>query len=682
MSGTKYGAYFGIFNIQGYGAKIDGQFVADGAMVSPTAVLTSVSGKFVAGDVGKLITVAGAGAAGVTLYTTILSFQSTTQVTLAAANASGGSVSAKNVFWGTDDLAAINLARNAAQAVGGVVYCPAVNNGICMVSGQITMSPAASATVDVLVASLISDSIPGRIGDVVTDLSGFSIVPAGAFASGTLVLDYVSLNNTTSLNGGQVRGISFICQGVAAGVRISNVRRFRCSDLNIDHANTPTLGGSVTGAFNVLQQNATASAYSIYDNINTSYSAKDGIVHNAKADDIFSNCYDLNAANIAYNCSGSARWIACHYEVSAIGWQISGGNGTNICVACEYFGQPTSNVVQLTSAASAVNPVTFIGCWFSNAPGAAPGEVGGSIVRVMDSGFAVLAQFVGCFFRASANTSDFVYVDPAVRAGSQVKFQNCNFGGVVTTNKFNDASGQSVLGFDHSTGIITTYDGVIPSASGYSIQNNANTFSNWLVLNTGALAGRGPISVPPSLAGTVAATSYGTIPVKIAENRVSVGGSITQITFGSLPSGFRHLLLEWYCRTDAAVVTATLTLRFNAVSTNTYDFEFINADAAVVTATEALTQSAIQIANMPGASATANYFAAGEAKIKYYGGAVGNKLVVADNVYATSDLTTKQFRESYMGKWRTAGTAITEVDVINNNGFFVIDSLFTLWGIP
>lgn len=100
-----------------YGAKGDGQFVLDGAMGTGSAVLTSASGKFTSGDVGKLVMVYGAATAAVTnLVTTIASFQSATQVTLAAANASGGSISGALVLWASDDTAHIQAAINAALA--------------------------------------------------------------------------------------------------------------------------------------------------------------------------------------------------------------------------------------------------------------------------------------------------------------------------------------------------------------------------------------------------------------------------------------------------------------------------------------------------------------------------------------------------------------------------------------
>jgi hypothetical protein len=114
-----------VFKITDHGAVSDYHFIANAAMSSGSAILTSASNPFVSGDVGKKIAVAGAGAAGVILYTTILSFQNAGQVTLNAVNASGGAISGKNAEWGTDNTTAIQSAINAAVAAGGgTVYIP------------------------------------------------------------------------------------------------------------------------------------------------------------------------------------------------------------------------------------------------------------------------------------------------------------------------------------------------------------------------------------------------------------------------------------------------------------------------------------------------------------------------------------------------------------------------------
>jgi hypothetical protein len=100
-----------------YGAIGDAQVVADGAMSSGTAALTSATANWPASVVGKTISVKGAATTGVTtLVTTVASRQSSTQITLNAANASGGNISGAVVIWGTDDTTAIQAAVTAAEA--------------------------------------------------------------------------------------------------------------------------------------------------------------------------------------------------------------------------------------------------------------------------------------------------------------------------------------------------------------------------------------------------------------------------------------------------------------------------------------------------------------------------------------------------------------------------------------
>lgn len=132
-----------VYNAKGatVGCKGDGQVVGDGVMNGSTGVLTSASGKFAAGDVGKSILVVGAGAASANLYTTIASFQSATQVTLAANSQT--SVGAAAVTWGTDDTTALQAFLNTIPAGGAFsgrggaeVYFPL---GIYYFTGQITI---------------------------------------------------------------------------------------------------------------------------------------------------------------------------------------------------------------------------------------------------------------------------------------------------------------------------------------------------------------------------------------------------------------------------------------------------------------------------------------------------------------------------------------------------------------
>lgn len=103
-----------VFDIVSYGAVGNGKVVADAAMTASSAVLTSATAAFTAGDVNKPIMVLGAGASSETLVGTISAYTSSTQVTLSAT--AGTTVSGACAMWATDDTTAIQAAIDAATA--------------------------------------------------------------------------------------------------------------------------------------------------------------------------------------------------------------------------------------------------------------------------------------------------------------------------------------------------------------------------------------------------------------------------------------------------------------------------------------------------------------------------------------------------------------------------------------
>lgn len=190
----------------------------------------------------------------------------------------------------------------------------------------------------------------------------------------------------------------------------------------------------------------------------------------------------------------------------------------------------------------------------------------------------------------------------------------------------------------------------------------------------------GPLVVPTTLGGAAAATSYGSMPLKLAETLL-VAGAAT-VVFSSIPATFRHLIEEWYARGDAAAIFANVLIRFNNISTASYDYQVGTFRTASALASETLGATFMQTGTMPANTATANYFGQGRIEIKNYAGTTGNKLVTAQDGYCTADTTGTQQVDSYTGKWRTVATAINELDLLLSAGNFVIGSLFTLYGVP
>lgn len=117
------------YNVLSYGALRNLKSSVTGTMGASSANLTdTTAAPFAAADVGKLITVVGAGAAGVDLSTTIATYNSPSSVTLTAGATTA--VSGATYRFASDDSTAINAAITAAAVNGGTVFMPAGNYGL------------------------------------------------------------------------------------------------------------------------------------------------------------------------------------------------------------------------------------------------------------------------------------------------------------------------------------------------------------------------------------------------------------------------------------------------------------------------------------------------------------------------------------------------------------------------
>jgi hypothetical protein len=218
-------------SLQAYGAKCDAVSGGDAAMsssVNPTQ-LTSASHTFTTSDIGKYVSVAGAGAAGAPLSSTIASIVSAHVVALA--NAASTTVSGAVFYYGTDDTAALTaaIAANQVSADSGTVSTLFVD-GFCItgpqtIAGQIAIKgfgPAASRlllkagatapllTIQTTGANYVAGGYPyGRI--LIQDLRlsslGGKADPAGLTLAHGISLATGTWSSTTDLDGIQIYGM-------------------------------------------------------------------------------------------------------------------------------------------------------------------------------------------------------------------------------------------------------------------------------------------------------------------------------------------------------------------------------------------------------------------------------------------------------------------------------------------
>jgi hypothetical protein len=218
---------------------------------------------------------------------------------------------------------------------------------------------------------------------------------------------------------------------------------------------------------------------------------------------------------------------------------------------------------------------------------------------------------------------------------------------------------------------------LVPGATSLSLRNNGDTADNLILTDAGAGTMRNSLSMPPSAGGTVAATSYGTIPVKIAEIITTSGQANPKFT--SIPSGFRHLEVVWTARDNSAGTTfASLLMRFNNDSGANYYQEYNIEGGSANTPTESLGATSGFIGHaVQGGATDGNAVGRGWLYIPNY--ADGFKKVAVFNSgmrYGTGGNTGK----GTVGEFGWDSTAaINEIDFILT---FVANCVLTLYGIP
>lgn len=246
------------FDVTSYGALGNTRVVADGAMTTGSSTLTSATAAFVAGDVGKYVSVKGAAATGVTtLIATITARNSATSVTLSTANSSGGNVTGATVFVGTDDTAAIQDAIDDAELYLAThsyaqVYFPpspflvagALNNTKSG-NGQLVFGPYAM-TSDQKTLHFAGDSVGAPVRSwlqTVPLVSGSCLVSLGVYASAPAQTTNINADGNPGVISGPNEGF-----GYGAAANFSNMMA-AITDLSI--VTTHSSFGLTYGAANL-----------------------------------------------------------------------------------------------------------------------------------------------------------------------------------------------------------------------------------------------------------------------------------------------------------------------------------------------------------------------------------------------------------------------------------------------
>jgi hypothetical protein len=150
-------------------------------------------------------------------------------------------------------------------------------------------------------------------------------------------------------------------------------------------------------------------------------------------------------------------------------------------------------------------------------------------------------------------------------------------------------------------------------------------------------------------------------------------GSQATITFSSIPSTYRDLLLVHRVRTSAVVA---MYVRFNSDTGTNYVRQFGRVANATFTGLGLAAQTSAQIGTTPSAS---SHVGAGKTTIYNYRDTNFFKYLTCENGRTDGTTAATQFRDFYSGEWLSTA-AINRIDVILDSGTFVDNSVVSLYG--
>lgn len=189
-----------------------------------------------------------------------------------------------------------------------------------------------------------------------------------------------------------------------------------------------------------------------------------------------------------------------------------------------------------------------------------------------------------------------------------------------------------------------------------------------------ALQWNGSQWVPVTLGGTAFAL--------ISDSTLGADGVFS---FTSIPSTYRHLVMELYLRSDRAATEDSLGVRVNNDSAANYDAYMLKASGTTPTmaATENIsgTSASFGLA-IPGNNATANVFGSLWLVIPHYANTANNKIMHITGGKKIGTATGNLHSLLGLGAWRS-NSALNRIDLLPTGGGtnFKTGSRATLYGI-
>ena len=157
----------------------------------------------------------------------------------------------------------------------------------------------------------------------------------------------------------------------------------------------------------------------------------------------------------------------------------------------------------------------------------------------------------------------------------------------------------------------------------------------------------------------------------------TLGTNSASVTFSSIPSGYRDLVLRVSARSDDAATVRGFRLNFNGVSGTSYSETYLSGNGSAASSVRDSNISYSDLGVVSGNSTTANTFGSVEIYIPSYTVAQNKPI---SGFSASEDNATAAFIRANAGLFSNT-SAITSIVATLNAGNFASGSSFYLYGL-
>ena len=155
-------------------------------------------------------------------------------------------------------------------------------------------------------------------------------------------------------------------------------------------------------------------------------------------------------------------------------------------------------------------------------------------------------------------------------------------------------------------------------------------------------------------------------------------GGVASINFAGIPTGYKHLQIRYIVRSTQAATETGINAQFNGDTGSNYAFHYIFGDGSSAAAGAGSSATALNLINIPGASATANAFGAGVFDLLDYASLTKNKTVRLLQGWDGNGSGRLNFSS---GLWMNSSTAVNSINFYPSSGNWAQYSQFALYGV-